>query len=154
MLMVLAESVPQTPKMSDLYKELETDRELGLKMLNALERGGLIALLRYESLCLKRLSKPDKILMDNPNLAYALASDAKIGSVREAFFCNQVGAKSEVLLSKEGDFKVNGKYTVEVGGHGKKFDQIADLADSFLAVDDTEYGFGSRVPLWMFGMLY
>ena len=31
MLSILAESVPQTPKMARLYRELETDRNQGLK---------------------------------------------------------------------------------------------------------------------------
>ena len=29
-----------------------------------------------------------------------------------------------------------------------------DVPNSFLAVDDTEVGHGSRIPLWMFGLLY
>ena len=37
---------------------------------------------------------------------------------------------------------------------GKTFDQIADLPNSYLAVDDTETGSGCRIPLWMFGFLY
>ena len=34
------------------------------------------------------------------------------------------------------------------------FEQIKDIPDSFLAVDDTEVGHDSRIPLWMFGLLY
>ena len=37
MFMILAEQVPQTPNMSNLYNELETDRSQGLKMLYTLE---------------------------------------------------------------------------------------------------------------------
>ena len=47
-----------------------------------------------------------------------------------------------------------GKYRFEVGGSGKAFEQIKDEPDSFLAVDDTEVGAGSRIPLWLFGFLY
>lgn len=39
-------------------------------------------------------------------------------------------------------------------GAGKSFEQIKDEPDSFLAVDDTETGIGSRIPLWLFGFLY
>ena len=49
---------------------------------------------------------------------------------------------------------INDKYLFEVGGKKKNFDQIADVANSFLAVDDTEVGYGNRIPLWMFGMVY
>ena len=36
----------------------------------------------------------------------------------------------------------------------KTFEQIADLPDSFLAIDDIEVGTGNRIPLWIFGCLY
>ena len=55
---------------------------------------------------------------------------------------------------KKGDFFVLGKYLFEVGGAGKSFEQIKDEPDSFLAVDGTEVGTGSRIPLWLFGFLY
>ena len=57
-------------------------------------------------------------------------------------------------MPPKGDFLVDGKYLFEVGGEGKTFDQIADIPDSYLAVDDIETGYDARVPLWMFGLLY
>lgn len=59
-----------------------------------------------------------------------------------------------VNATKTGDFLVDGKYTFEVGGPSKDFLQIADLKDSYLAIDEIETGYGSRIPLWMFGLLY
>lgn len=56
--------------------------------------------------------------------------------------------------SKQGDFIVDGAYTVEIGGANKGFDQIKDLKDSFVAMSDVETGFGNRIPLWLFGLLY
>ena len=49
---------------------------------------------------------------------------------------------------------VDGKYLFEVGGPQKTFDQIADLPDSYLAIDNIEVGNGNRIPLWLFGCLY
>ncbi|MCD8092910.1 MAG: hypothetical protein LUF01_08805 [Bacteroides sp.] len=46
------------------------------------------------------------------------------------------------------------KYLFEVGESRKTFDQIADLPDSYLAIDDIETSNGNRIPLWMFGCLY
>lgn len=40
------------------------------------------------------------------------------------------------------------------GTFRKTFDQIADLPNSYLAVDDIEIGNGNQIPLWMFGCLY
>ena len=84
----------------------------------------------------------------------ALGSKISKGPLRETFFANQVGAVVSITMPKQGDFMADGKYLFEVGGAGKTFDQIADLPNSYLAVDDTETGSGCRIPLWMFGFLY
>ena len=154
MLMVLSECVPQLPNMSQLYRELETDRNNGLKMLRALERGGLLLLLGSKTKSINQLSRPDKIYINNPTLMYALSPRADIGSVRETFFMNQLSQAHELSYPKAGDFLVDGRYLFEVGGKGKTFSQIKDIPDSYLAIDDTEIGRGARIPLWLFGMLY
>lgn len=88
--MILAERVPHTPKMNELYKELETNREQGLKILYALERGGLLALLTTQVKNYKSLSRPDKTYLDNSNLMHALSSNTDMGTLRETFFFNQL----------------------------------------------------------------
>jgi len=32
--------------------------------------------------------------------------------------------------------------------------QIADLPDSYVVADDIEIGFGNKIPLWLFGLIY
>ena len=155
MLMILAASCPQVPKMNELYAELETDRNQGLKMLYALERAGLLALLSSKSLDLGNMSRPDKIYCDNPNLMYALSPKVEVGTVRETFFFNQVRcAGLSVSYPAKGDFRVAGKYLFEVGGKGKGFDQIKDMPNSYVVNDDVEIGIGNKIPLWLFGFLY
>ena len=154
MLMLLAEKVPQTPVMTELYAQLDTDRNQGLKMMHALERGGLLGLLSSEAKSFKGLARPDKIFLNNPNLMYALTSRPEIGTVRETFFFNQLSQTQTVTFPKKGDFAVNGKYLFEVGGKNKGFDQIKDIENSFLAVDGIEVGYFNRIPLWVFGMMY
>ena len=154
MFMILAEQVPQTPNMSNLYNELETDRNQGLKMLYALEKAGLLALLSDKPKQIDKLSRPEKIFMDNSNLMYAYATNPNIGTVRETFFLSQLAVDHAVTYPAKGDFLVDGKYLFEVGGRKKSFEQIKDVADSYLAVDDTEIGHHNRIPLWMFGLLY
>ena len=154
MLMILAASCPQTPNMSRLYSELETDRNQGLKMLCALEDAGLLRLLSSESKKMKSMSRPDKIYCDNTNLMRALHATANIGTERETFFLNQTSARYDVTYSAHGDFLIDGKYTFEIGGEGKGFAQIKDLPDSYVVNDDVEIGFGNKIPLWLFGFLY
>lgn len=151
--MLLAERVPQLPKMNELYKELETDRNQGLKMLYALQRGGLLLLLS-DTKSPDNLSRPNKIYINNPTMMFALSPQIDMGTLRETFFFNQLSQGHEVRYPKSGDFLVDRKYLFEVGGKGKTFDLIKDIPDSYLAVDNIETGHGNRIPLWMFGLLY
>lgn len=57
-------------------------------------------------------------------------------------------------MPKQGDFLASNKFLFEVGGAQKTFDQIANLPDSYLAIDNVEVGNGNRIPLWLFGCLY
>ena len=154
MLQILAESVPQTPRMAQLYRELETDRNQGLKILKALARARLLGLLSSEKVSLKDMSKPDKILLQNTCLMYALGAEMNVGCRRETFFLNQLSAEHDVTYPAQGDFLVDGTWLIEVGGAGKGFDQIRDIPNSFVAADDVEVGYGNKIPLWLFGFLY
>ena len=154
MLSILAESVPQTPKMAQLYRELETDRNQGLKILKALARAGMLRLLSSESASLKDMSRPDKIFLDNANLMKALSPEINAGCRRETFFLNQMQATGRrVTYPPVGDFLVDETFLFEVGGRGKTFDQIKDVPNSFVAYDDVEVGRGNKIPLWLFGFL-
>lgn len=154
MLMILAERVPLMPKMAELYRELETNRDNGLRMLALLHRAGLLALYSHEVLNLNSLNKPDKIYLNNPNLMYCLSPHIDRGTLRETFFYDQLRCVSEVLLPKKGDFMLNREFLFEVGGKTKTFEQIKDEPKSFLAIDDVETGHFNRIPLWIFGFLY
>lgn len=155
MLYILAQTCPQTPNMSELYSQLDTDRNQGIKMLYILERANLINLLSSEKASFKTMSKPNKIYCDNTNIMYSLAEEINTGTKRETFFLNQLRSAGHVVTyPKQGDFMVDGKYLFEVGGKTKSFDQIKDIPDSFLAIDDVEIGRGNKLPLWMFGLLY
>lgn len=154
MLTILARSTPQTPNVTRLSRDLEMDRKQGMKVLHLLRRAGLLGLLSEDADAQKYLSAPNKIFCENPNLMYALTPSPDVGTLRESFFNNQVGIAAQLTYPKSGDFLVDGKWCFEVGGASKGFDQIKDQPNSFLAVDDTEVGRGSRIPLWLFGFLY
>lgn len=154
MLIVLAQSVPQVPTMSSLYGQLDTDRNQGMKMLNALHRADLLMLLSDNTKNLKSLGRPKKIFLNNTNLMYALGANIEIGTVRETFFLNQLLQLYPICYPVKGDFLVDKQYLFEVGGASKTFDQIKDEPQSFLAVDNTEIGYKNRIPLYLFGMLY
>ena len=155
MLMVLAKSCPQQPNMSELYRQLETERNMGLRLLEALERAELFAAVDARSLKLKHLSRPEKIFLGDTNLMDALVPQPNAGAMRETFFVNQLRASGHSLqVPSKGDFIVDESSLFEVGGEGKGFGQIKDVADSYVVNDDVEIGIGNKIPLWLFGFLY
>jgi len=155
LLSIIAGMAPFVPNMSKLGNLVDIQRTNLPKSLALLEKSRLVGLLRENGKTLNVLSKPAKIYLDNPNLAYALGYDnPNIGNLRETFFYNQLRIVGKVTSAEKGDFTVNDQYIFEVGGSSKNFSQIADIPHSYLAVDETEIGWKNRIPLWMFGLLY
>ena len=153
---ILATSVPFEVDISKLATAIGIHRNTVIDYLNSLERAKLLHLLYADLLSVKKMQKPDKIYLDNSNLLYALASHpVKIGTVRETFAVNQLGYVSEVEYGKKtGDFRINGYYTLEVGGEGKNYDQIADIPNSYVLADGIETPYRCKLPLWIVGFLY
>ena len=154
LVMIISERVPFEPKMSELWTQLVTNNELGLRMLYALDKAQIFALLTSKVKNYKFLYKPDKIFLGNTNLMHVLCPLVNKGNERETLFCCQLQVNNDVKHPLKGDFLVNDKYLFEVGGRKKSFEQIADVPNSVLAVDDTEVGHGNRIPLWLFGFTY
>lgn len=154
LLMIISERIPFEPNMSELWRQLSTNNELGLRMLYALDKAQILSLMTSSVKNYKSLYKPNKVYLGNPNLMHALCPRIDKGNERETFFISLLQVGHHVTCPKQGDFVVDDKYLFEVGGKRKTFDQIADIPNSFLAVDDTEVGHGNRIPLWMFGMTY
>ena len=154
LIMIISERVPFEPNMTELWKQLVTNNELGLRMLYALDKAQLLSLLTSKVKNYKLLYKPNKIFLGNTNLMHVLCPSVDKGNERETFFYSQLLVSHEVKYPNQGDFLVDDRYLFEVGGRKKTFDQIADVANSFLAIDDTEVGHGHRIPLWLFGFIY
>lgn len=156
LLNVLAQQVPYDVDISKLSSASGLQRNTVLEYLNHLDNAKLINLLFSDNMSVKKMQKPDKIYLENPNLLYALATTpVKIGTARECFTVNQLSHNHTVEYDKtQGDFRVDGKWTFEVGGDGKSFHQIADIPNSFILADDIEMPRGNKLPLWMIGFLY
>ena len=155
LLWIISQAVPFTPKITDLADNLKVSRNSLLNYLTILERGGLINMLQSNTKSISTLAKPEKIYLNNTNQIYAFDSiKPNIGNLRETFFFNQLQAISEVTSSIRADFTVDNRYVFEVGGKNKGHEQIVGLKDAYLALDNLEYGYGNKIPLWLFGMLY
>ena len=155
LLLVIAQKVPFTPNITDLATLIEVNRNYLLNFLNILEKAQLISLLRQDVSGLRTLSKPEKIYLNNTNINFALENEKPdIGNIRETFFFNQLRVISSVTSTEKGDFKINDKYIFEIDGKNKGHGQIIGLENAYLALDNLEYGFSNKIPIWLFGFLY
>ena len=161
MFFMLSQSVPFVPNITDISNATNISRPKVYEYLEFLERAKLLIALTSKEKGYNILKKPQKLFLQNSNLNYAFYKDANIGTVRETFFANQIINSCEspveticIYNSKKGDFLVGDKYTFEIGGKNKSFNQIKNIKNSFVAADDIEIGFGNKIPLWLFGFLY
>lgn len=150
---IIAGSVPFVPNMTTLAGLMSTNRSQLTKLLDLLERAGIIRQIFTIDKSPKSLVKPQKILLNNSALMNALANP-KTGSERECTFASLLSAAHNLNSAKQGDFLVDGRYIFEVGGKGKGFSQIRNLPDSYVAADEIEFGMDNKIPLWLFGFLY
>ena len=155
MLLFLANNVPYDVSIAKLASYLEINKNTVLSYLSSMQKAELLNLLYTDNKSVTKMQKPDKIYLHNPNLHYALSTEQKIGTIRECFVVNQLSNSHNIEYGKaEGDFKIDGKITVEVGGKDKSFDQIADIPNSYVLADSMEFPIGKKLPLWLVGFLY
>lgn len=154
LLNLLCSSVPFELNIQNIAKKAEVSRNTLYSYLYYLQKANLIEIIGGNFAGKKLLNKPDKIYLENTNLYNILCSNQNIGSIRESFFVSQLKTVSSIKYSEIGDFVVDDRYIFEIGGKSKSFDQIKDLKNSFVVADDIEVGFASKIPLWIFGLLY
>lgn len=158
LLHIIAEMTPYEVDISKLSKAIGIKRETILKYLAYLDEAKLTIRLFSKLFTVTELQKPDKLYLDNTNLLYALSTEQPlIGTVRETFFANQLqasGHQVEYAGYKSGDFRIDNKYVIEVGGADKGFSQVKDAENAYVAADDIESAVLKKIPLWAFGFLY
>jgi len=155
LLQIVSESVPFIPNIDNLSKRIGIHRNTLTLYLNYLEETRITNHLHKDISGINRLQKPEKIYLENTNLAYTLAdNNADIGNMRETFFLNQLSYNHVVEYPNNGDFLVDKHFLFEVGGKSKSGKQIKDSNNAYITADNIEYGFDKKIPLWQFGMLY
>ena len=154
LLEVICESKPFEVNYSRIATMAEISRVKLYDYISYLNDGQMLLLVDENITGLKKVQKPAKIYLNNTNLLYAYCENAEVGTVRETFFANQVISQYPLHISKQGDFVISKKYTIEVGGKDKRFDQIKDIPDSYVVADNIVIGANNKIPLWLFGFLY
>ncbi len=148
--------VPFELNANKIAAAIEIGRDTIVEYLKYLGDAKVLNLLYSDKKKIGKLSKPDKVYLENPNILYALApTKVEIGTLRETFAICSLSQNHIIEYGKtQGDFKVDGKYTFEIGGRSKGFSQIAGIKDSYIFADDWDMPDGAKLPLWMLGFLY
>ena len=155
MLLFLANNQPYDVSIAKLSSYLELNKTTVLSYLSSMQRAELLHLLYADNKSVTKMQKPDKIYLHNPNMLCALGSNLNVGTQRECFVVNQLSVSHTVEYGKtQGDFLIDGKITIEVGGQDKTFDQIADIPNSYILADSMEFPVGKKLPLWIVGLMY
>lgn len=155
LLTILASKVPLQVDMTKISAAAGIARTTLLSYLQILHRARLLNLLYSGDESVKKMQKPDKIYLENPNMIDVLSlTGGNIGTIREVFVVNQLSYQHKVEYTKAGDILVDKKYTIEIGGKSKDGKQIANIHDSYIAADNIEYPSGNKIPLWAFGFIY
>jgi len=124
---VIAESVPFKPNIAALSRKLDLSRDSVYQYIYQLKDARLLNTLSSEGKGISTLQKPDKIFLENTNLAFALKEKPDTGNIRETFVLNQLlNAGLSVSFPTEGDFYING-LTVEVAGINKSTSHVRHL---------------------------
>jgi hypothetical protein len=155
LLNIISASVPFQPNIVKLSEALELNRATLLTYLSLLDSADITNSLYNTGSFYGKLSKPGKILLLHPNLAFCLnPGNINPGSLRESFVVNQLKNKYKVELSYSADFFIEEKFTFEIGGKGKTKRQIKNITDSYIIADDIEVGYKNKIPMWVLGFLY
>ena len=123
------------------------------RYMEYLHRGRILNLIRSKRRGDSIFVKPQKLYLANTNLHHAYCDSAEVGTLREVFFLSML-KEDGLKVANRGDFVIDDKYIVEIGGKNKSFNQIKDLPNSYVVADNIEVGFGNKIPLWLFGFLY
>ena len=154
LLLIISESNPFELNITKVAANIEVSRNTLYAYLQHLDKVGLVNIVGSSKKGISKLSKPEKLYLNNTNIFYTFATESKIGTIRETFFVSQLKHLHTIEISDKGDFLIDKRYTFEVGGEGKSFKQIKDIEDSYLIIDTDSTENQYKIPLWLMGFLY
>jgi len=154
LLLTICVSKPLEFTIESLSKKVGITKVTLYKYIEYLGNAELIKHITHEGKRFASIRKSDKLYLANTNLFEALCVNQDIGTLRETYFVSNISTNHKLHYLDKGDFLVDEKYTIEIGGKNKSFNQIKDIKNSYIFSDDIESGFSNKVPLWLAGFLY
>ena len=154
LLAVISRLSPFSPNIAKLSRDLGISRNSLLAFIDYLDSASIINTLKSNRKSDSVLTKPDKIFLENTNIAYAMTmTEPNIGNLREAFVMNTLSPTYNPSTPQKGDFMINDRYVIEVGGPNKTRHQIYGIPNAYLVQDGVLKGGVGNIPMWLFGFL-
>lgn len=154
LLISICRSSPLELSMDALARNVGISKATLYKYIEQLHKAELLRHITYDGKRYKSMQKPDKLYLANTTLFSSLCLDKNQGTIRESFFASQISHKSSIYYVDKGDFLIDERYIIEIGGKNKGFEQIKNIPYSYVFADGIEVGFKSKIPLWTCGFLY
>ncbi len=145
---------PLELSIESLAQKVGTSKVTLYKYIELLRKAELLRHIVYKGKRFKAMQKPNKLYLSNTTLLSSLCLEPKIGTIQESFFASQVSTRISIYYVDKGNFLIDEKYTFEIGGKNKSFEQVKDIKNSYVVSDGIEIGFKNRLPLWLFGFIY
>lgn len=154
LLSLISRIVPFSPNVSKLSRDLAMSRNSVLTYLDYLSEADIIYGLKSNVKSDSSLTKPDKIYLENTNLLYAFdVASVNSGTIRETFVMNTLSRAGAVSTPTKGDFMIDEKYVIEVGGVNKTFHQLSGMPNAILVKEGISRGGMGIIPMWLLGLL-
>lgn len=155
LLLTIGQNPPFDVNIKKIAEKIGLNRNTLVNYLHYLHKSQLTCNVNFPQTSMSNLTKPNKILLNDPNMYYTLnANQADIGNVRESFFVNQLRYEHDVFLHPEADYQVE-EFVFEIGGKSKKKNSKQQkLENCYTVKDDIENGSDKTIPLYLFGFLY
>lgn len=145
---------PLKPNISDMARFLDVSRDSVYSWLTILEHTGFIHNIWLNRTGNTQRRKPDLILPGDPSMLQFAGNQPQPHAIRMTFLiCQLQNAGFTCSLHKTGAVYLNGM-TIAAGDKSESAPVVSDGTHSLIAADNLEVGTDSKIPLWMFGLLY
>ena len=150
---LLAVDGPQAPNISQLAHLIDTSRATVMNYIKYLTDARLLNMIYSPGMDFPK--KPAKLMMQNPNLMYAIYPIAiNQQDIMETFFVNTLWKDHLVNEgSKPQYYIVDNNRKIRVCD-ALSTNKVRFNSDTIYARYNTEVGHDNQIPLWLFGFLY
>ncbi|PKP39018.1 MAG: hypothetical protein CVT98_03695 [Bacteroidetes bacterium HGW-Bacteroidetes-15] len=155
LLSIIARNVPFKPNLVKISELIGVHRNTLIGYFFHLEKAKLIQLLYPTGSIISILQKPQKVLLNNPNIAQLLCEPLPSrDSLMKTYIVNQIGSQYPIKLGINETIDVDGKWLLAIETSRKLSQKKYSLPNTYILADGTELGNEKRIPLWMAGLGY